>query len=962
MTIMHHKNTKTHLLIFGLGALIFAIVVVCLVVTKITNLQNKPPIESTKNNQLDSSDLYLYQYKSKHFSADLGSKDVPNQPVVNFATNNSAIKYFPTGIDYASVSQEKLKEDSVTYHNVWPGISFNYTFTEKAIKEDIWVDSYKNLKIYKANHGDLSFEFKVTPQNALLRKQIIKGIEYYYFVDAATGGYRFRFEPPFMMDANGRRSNNVSLSVREIESLEKNTPQDEYTFLLTPDEKWLEKAIYPVRIDPTASVIDLYDDTTKIDTGNSSGYIVTGGQAKINLVAWYNSGGVYWDYREPITYDNSGGGAKSNYDVLVVTDTKALVDATKLQSDCDDLRFTDTDATTLVTYWIESGCNTTSTQIWVRIPDIAASTSETYYMYYGNSGASVGQQSYSGKMILMFSVNEASLPAGWTAVAAFNTSNRFPIGSSSYGATADSANHNHTFSGTSGDYASICYTWKKAGDTAQTYLNQHTHAFSNTVGNSNPSPPYVNIVYADNSTFPSSLPASSILPFTVDSASLPAGWSSVVDLNGTTDTDKRFPRGSTTYGTTGGSPTHTHTFSGTMGGKTVTQGSWTVYAAADGLAYVPAWPGVGHTHPYSFTSGAGSSLPTYLDVAFGTNATQQSFPASSVFLFTGTPPMGWTRFSALDSKFPRGSTTYGGSSATTTHDHSYSGNTTANLSGANIHVTNASLGLGAVCAVNCNAAGHWHAFSGTTSSDAASFSSVETIFATRNSTAVATTVGSETNSPKTATIQSTNLLSGISLVTSLTSFSYSISTIPTGSSATIQFSPDASTWYNGACSSGSRESMSEGSNTITLSGGCWSTSVFYYKLALSGTGGNTPVVDDITLNYVYVSPPTWCTLEKGPGNDQIIINWDDPNSSETSYQIDKNTNGSWAATPYYDTTVANIVTYTDSTSISAGNTYAYRVRAKLDASYSDWCYTVALTLGSGAFKFEGLKMEGVKID
>jgi hypothetical protein len=38
-------------------------------------------------------------------------------------------------------------------------------------------------------------------------------------------------------------------------------------------------------------------------------------------------------------------------------------------------------------YWIESGINTTTTKIWVKVPSIPASSSKTIYVYYGNPSA-----------------------------------------------------------------------------------------------------------------------------------------------------------------------------------------------------------------------------------------------------------------------------------------------------------------------------------------------------------------------------------------------------------------------------------------------------------------------------------------------------------------------------------------------------------------------------------------------
>jgi hypothetical protein len=57
-----------------------------------------------------------------------------------------------------------------------------------------------------------------------------------------------------------------------------------------------------------------------------------------------------------------------------------------MQSDCDDMRFTATDGSTLINYWIESGCNTNNTIVWVKVPSIPSGSSNIY-MYYGNAAA-----------------------------------------------------------------------------------------------------------------------------------------------------------------------------------------------------------------------------------------------------------------------------------------------------------------------------------------------------------------------------------------------------------------------------------------------------------------------------------------------------------------------------------------------------------------------------------------------
>ena len=92
-----------------------------------------------------------------------------------------------------------------------------------------------------------------------------------------------------------------------------------------------------------------------------------------------------WSYREPVNISSSS--ALTDYQVLVTVDTASLIFDNKMQLDGDDIRFTDSDGTTLLNYWIESGINTDTTKIWVNVSSVST-TGTTIYMYYGNLSAS----------------------------------------------------------------------------------------------------------------------------------------------------------------------------------------------------------------------------------------------------------------------------------------------------------------------------------------------------------------------------------------------------------------------------------------------------------------------------------------------------------------------------------------------------------------------------------------------
>jgi len=92
-----------------------------------------------------------------------------------------------------------------------------------------------------------------------------------------------------------------------------------------------------------------------------------------------------WKYRKVVNINNDGA-ALTDYQILATADTASLISVGNMRADCGDIRFVDSDNTTELNYWIESGCNSTSTKIWVKTPSIPAGN-KTIYMYYGNPSA-----------------------------------------------------------------------------------------------------------------------------------------------------------------------------------------------------------------------------------------------------------------------------------------------------------------------------------------------------------------------------------------------------------------------------------------------------------------------------------------------------------------------------------------------------------------------------------------------
>ncbi|MFI7681000.1 DUF2341 domain-containing protein [Actinophytocola sp. NPDC049390] len=92
-----------------------------------------------------------------------------------------------------------------------------------------------------------------------------------------------------------------------------------------------------------------------------------------------------WLYRRPVTVTNTLAQERTNQQVTVSL-SAANFDFTR--SSGQDIRFTDSDGTTLLNHWLDE-YNTTSRLAWfvVRVPALPASAAKTIYMYYGNTNA-----------------------------------------------------------------------------------------------------------------------------------------------------------------------------------------------------------------------------------------------------------------------------------------------------------------------------------------------------------------------------------------------------------------------------------------------------------------------------------------------------------------------------------------------------------------------------------------------
>ncbi len=264
--------------------------------------------------------------------------------------------------------------------------------------------------------------------------------------------------------------------------------------------------------------------------------------------------------------------------------------------------------------------------------------------------------SLTGTVVLLWDTASGAVPSGWTCISC-NVGDplygKFPRASDSYGATGGTDTGSHT----------LTYQSQTAGASQSTGesssggfypTNSHTHTWSNVTSSTDSIiPPYKHLKFISR-TNPPSIPAGAIALF---DASVPSGWTRYSSLDGT------YLRGGPDANT-GGSATHTHTFTAT---SSVDSGALRDTANNTTVA-------TGHSHTIASTAlTASSNTPPYIDVIFGQATADTAAPAGMIAFFTGAVPSGWTTVSGSSSSYYqrmlRGSASFGSTGGSATHNH-----------------------------------------------------------------------------------------------------------------------------------------------------------------------------------------------------------------------------------------------------------------------------------------------------
>lgn len=94
-----------------------------------------------------------------------------------------------------------------------------------------------------------------------------------------------------------------------------------------------------------------------------------------------------WGFRTPVRIYEEAGANLGAYPVLLFVNTQSRIQNGQMEADGRDLRFADSCGIEIFPHYIESGLNTDSTRIWVRISGLAPNDSLDFYCFHGNSQA-----------------------------------------------------------------------------------------------------------------------------------------------------------------------------------------------------------------------------------------------------------------------------------------------------------------------------------------------------------------------------------------------------------------------------------------------------------------------------------------------------------------------------------------------------------------------------------------------
>lgn len=208
----------------------------------------------------------------------------PNNHLVSIEANTDDGRelWINFKLDGATPTSTQTTSDTFTFVDCFPNVDVQYLINNETLKENIILKEKTDLR---------NFLFTLKLGNVKVSEidgEIV-------FQDELNDDVIFKLNAPFMIDANGTFSDNVSYHITEKDGFQAIN-------VVINDEEYLENAIYPVTIDPPISYLS---NETRVYT-NYPGAAWNSAELGINGI--YNGGGqgggLYFNFLEKLKSSN----------------------------------------------------------------------------------------------------------------------------------------------------------------------------------------------------------------------------------------------------------------------------------------------------------------------------------------------------------------------------------------------------------------------------------------------------------------------------------------------------------------------------------------------------------------------------------------------------------------------------------------------------------------------------------
>src|SRR6056297_1150209 len=191
-------------------------------------------LEQSNVEIIRNGDGFFQIINAKDFDVNWGTKDDPS--LVSFKSKGS---FLNIQLPLKEISWKREGNKIQANHGPF---TFSYELIQNKKGEALGIK--EEIIIKERTKGNVQFKFPLSSNNLELKKEE----EIWHFYNKENGEEVFYIPKPFMVDSNGNRSENVEIDFKDG------------FLIITPNQSWLQKAKYPVRIDPTfkLSILDLH--------------------------------------------------------------------------------------------------------------------------------------------------------------------------------------------------------------------------------------------------------------------------------------------------------------------------------------------------------------------------------------------------------------------------------------------------------------------------------------------------------------------------------------------------------------------------------------------------------------------------------------------------------------------------------------------------------------------------------